>query len=140
MAYNELTAEEAHVIEDKGTERPYTGEYDDFYKDGVYVCRKCNNPLFESRAKFDAKCGWPAFDEHFPGAVKWLPDADPTSPLASLGASGSRTEIECANCGGHLGHVFEGEKLTEKDTRHCVNSLSIKFVPKGEKLPQVLNN
>lgn len=127
MAYNKLTEEEAHVIEDKGTERPYTGEYDDFYKDGTYVCRRCNNPLFDSKTKFDAGCGWPAFDEHFEGAVKWLPDPD-----------GSRTEIECANCGGHLGHVFKGEHLTDKDTRHCVNSLSIKFIPKGNKMPEVL--
>lgn len=127
MAYNKLTTQEAYVIEQKGTERPYTGEYDDFYKDGIYVCRRCNNPLFESKAKFDAHCGWPAFDEHFEGAVKWLPDED-----------GSRTEIQCANCGAHLGHVFEGEKLTPKNTRHCVNSLSIKFIPKEERLPEVL--
>jgi methionine-R-sulfoxide reductase len=127
MAYNKLTPEEKHVIEAKGTERPYTGEYDDFYQEGVYVCRKCNNHLFDSKAKFDARCGWPAFDEHFKGSVKWLPDSD-----------GSRTEIQCANCNAHLGHVFEGEKLTEKDTRHCVNSLSIKFVPKGQKLSKVL--
>lgn len=129
MAYNKLTSEEARVIEDKGTERPFTGEYDDFYREGIYICRRCNNPLFESKAKFDAHCGWPAFDEHFEGAVKWLPDED-----------GSRTEIQCNNCGAHLGHVFEGEGLTDKDTRHCVNSLSIKFVPKGEKVPEVLEN
>lgn len=126
MAYNKLTAEESHVINDKGTERAFTGEYDDFYKEGTYVCRKCNNPLFSSKAKFDAKCGWPAFDEHFEGAVEWLQDPD-----------GMRTEIECAKCGAHLGHVFEGEHLTEKDTRHCVNSLSIKFIPKGDKMPEV---
>ncbi|OGM31147.1 peptide-methionine (R)-S-oxide reductase [Candidatus Woesebacteria bacterium RIFCSPHIGHO2_01_FULL_44_21] len=127
MAFNKLTSEEKHVIENKGTERPYTGEYDDFYKEGIYICRRCNNPLFESKAKFDAACGWPAFDAHFKGAVKWLPDVD-----------GQRTEIQCANCGAHLGHVFEGEKMTEKDTRHCVNSLSIKFIPKGQKIPEVL--
>lgn len=127
MSYNKLTPQEAHVIEDKGTERPFSGEYDDFYKEGTYVCRRCNNPLFASKAKFDAGCGWPAFDEHFEGAVKWLPDAD-----------GKRTEIQCANCKGHLGHVFKGEKMTEKDTRHCVNSLSIRFVPKNENLPQVI--
>lgn len=129
MAYNTLTPEEAHVIENKGTERPFTGEYDDFYREGIYVCRKCNNPLFESKAKFDAHCGWPAFDEHFEGAVKWLPDED-----------GHRTEIECNNCGTHLGHVFEGERLTDKDTRHCVNSLSIRFVPRGKELPKALKN
>jgi len=128
MAYNKLTLEEAYVIEQKGTERPYTGEYDDFYKDGTYVCRRCNNPLFKSRAKFDAHCGWPAFDEHFENAVKWA-----THGFPFLGK-----EVSCANCGAHLGHVFEGEKLTQKDTRHCVNSLSIKFIPKGEKLPEVL--
>jgi peptide-methionine (R)-S-oxide reductase len=129
VPYNELTTEERSVIEDKGTERPYTGEYDDFYKEGTYICRRCNNPLFESRAKFDVGCGWPSFDEHFEGAVKWLPDED-----------GIRTEIECANCNAHLGHVFTGEKITEKDTRHCVNSLSIRFIPKEDKLPEVLQS
>lgn len=118
MKWNKLTEEEKLVIENKGTERPFTGEYDDFYKEGTYVCRRCDNPLFTSKAKFDAGCGWPAFDEHYPGAVKQLSDED-----------GYRTEIQCAKCGGHLGHVFTGEQLTEKDTRHCVNSLSIKFVP-----------
>lgn len=121
MAFNKLTEEEKHVIENKGTERPFTGEYDDFYKEGIYVCRKCDNPLFESSAKFDAKCGWPAFDKHFEGAVKWLQDED-----------GSRTEIQCVKCAGHLGHVFEGEGFTDTNTRHCVNSLSIKFVPKKD--------
>lgn len=129
MRHNKLTAEEAHVIEDKGTERPFTGEYDDFYKDGVYICRRCNNPLFDSKTKFDAHCGWPAFDKHFEGAVRWLPDED-----------GERTEIQCANCGGHLGHVFEGEGFTDTNTRHCVNSLSIKFIPKDDPLPLVLKN
>src|SRR4029078_4847557 len=100
MTFNTLTPEEAHVIEEKGTERPFTGEYDDFYKEGTYVCRRCNNPLFSSKAKFDAACGWPAFDEHFEGAVKWLPDAD----LSVRQAGGMRTEIQCANCGAHLGH------------------------------------
>lgn len=128
MSFNKLTDEESRVIEDKGTERPFTGEYDDFYKEGTYVCRRCNNPLFGSKAKFDAGCGWPSFDENFKGAVKQLPDPD-----------GSRTEIECAKCGAHLGHVFKGEHLTDKDTRHCVNSLSIKFIPKGDKMPEVLD-
>lgn len=126
---NKLTPEEAHVINDKGTERPFTGEYDDFYKDGTYICRKCNNPLYSAKAKFDAGCGWPAFDDNFPGSVKRI-----------KGLLDMRTEIECANCGAHLGHVFEGEKFTAKDTRHCVNSLSIKFIPKGEKLPPVLKS
>lgn len=124
-AFNQLTSEEANVIEDKGTEAPFTGEYDDFYEDGTYICRKCNAPLFSSKAKFDAGCGWPAFDENFPDAVLRLPDAD-----------GERTEIECANCGAHLGHVFEGEYLTQKNTRHCVNSLSMRFIPSGEDMPQ----
>jgi peptide-methionine (R)-S-oxide reductase len=128
MPYNQLTDAEKRIIEDKGTERPFTGEYDDFYVDGTFICRRCNNPLFSSKAKFDAHCGWPAFDDTFPGAVEELPDAD-----------GYRTEIECANCGAHLGHVFRGERLTNKNTRHCVNSPSIKFVEAGETLPEVLH-
>ena len=116
--YNTLTADEKYVIEGKGTERPFTGEYDDFYKAGTYVCRRCNAALYRSDDKFDAGCGWPAFDQEIAGAVKRLPDPD-----------GQRVEIECASCGGHLGHVFTGERLTAKNTRHCVNSLSMKFVP-----------
>lgn len=128
MTYNKLTNEEKRIIEDKGTERPYTGEYDDFYPpDGTFVCRKCNAPLFSAKTKFDAGCGWPAFDNNYPDAVKRLTDED-----------GFRIEIQCANCGGHLGHVFEGEKMTEKDTRHCVNSLSIRFIPKDKKLPEII--
>lgn len=117
MIWNELTDEEKRVIENKGTERPFTGEYDNFYQPGIYACRRCNNPLYTSKAKFDAGCGWPAFDDHFPGSVKEIPDPD-----------GSRTEIQCSQCGGHLGHVFHGEGFTDKNTRECVNSLSIKFV------------
>lgn len=124
---NDLTPEEQHVIIGKSTEAPFAGEYDNFYKEGTYVCRRCNNPLFSSKAKFDAGCGWPSFDEHFEDAVKWVPDAD-----------GRRTEILCNNCGGHLGHVFEGEHLTDKDTRHCVNSLSIKFIPEEKEIPPTI--
>jgi methionine-R-sulfoxide reductase len=115
--YNPLSADERYVIEGKGTERPFTGEYDDFYEDGVYICRRCNAELYRSDTKFDAHCGWPAFDQEIQGAVTRLPDPD-----------GQRIEVECTNCGGHLGHVFLGERLTEKNTRHCVNSLSMKFV------------
>ena len=115
--YNPLTPEESYVIERKGTERPFSGEYDDFYEPGVYICRRCNAELYRSDTKFDARCGWPAFDQEVQGAVNRLPDPD-----------GMRIEIECANCGGHLGHVFVGERLTSTNTRHCVNSLSMKFV------------
>ena len=119
VKYNTLTAEERRVIEQKGTERPFTGEYDDFYQEGSYVCRRCDAELYRSDDKFDARCGWPAFDQEVPGAVLQLPDAD-----------GRRIEIECANCHGHLGHVFVGERLTPTNTRHCVNSLSMKFIGK----------
>lgn len=129
MKYNDLTEKERHIIEDKGTEEPFTGEYDDFYVPGTFICRRCNLPLFSSKAKFDAHCGWPAFDDNFPGAVKRLEDAD-----------GYRVEIECSNCGAHLGHVFEGEQMTDKNTRHCVNSVSIKFIPEEGKLPEVIKN
>lgn len=124
---NKLTTEEQRVILAKGTEMPFSGEYDNFYKDGTYICRRCNTPLFSAKAKFDAGCGWPSFDENFPDAVKRVPDPD-----------GMRIEIQCANCSGHLGHVFLGEKMTEKDTRHCVNSLSIKFISEGKDLPPVI--
>ena len=117
QTYNQLTAQERHVIEQKGTERPFTGEYDNFYESGMYICRRCNAELYRSDDKFDAHCGWPAFDKEVPGAVKRLADPD-----------GFRVEIECANCGGHLGHVFDGEGFTPTNSRHCVNSLSMRFV------------
>ena len=116
--YNQLSAQERYVIESKGTEPPFTGEYDDFYETGVYLCRRCNAELYRSVDKFDAHCGWPAFDQEVPGAVNQLPDPD-----------GMRVEIECTNCGGHLGHVFFGEGFTATNARHCVNSLSMKFLP-----------
>ena len=116
--YNSLTPEERFIINEKGTEPPFTGEYDDFYKPGTYICRKCDSELYKSVDKFDAHCGWPAFDKEVVGAVIRLPDSD-----------GIRTEIQCANCKGHLGHVFIGEAFTETNTRHCVNSISLKFIP-----------
>lgn len=128
MRYNPLTPQEKRIIEERGTEPSFTGEYDKFFEEGTYVCRKCNAPLFSSKAKFDAGCGWPSFDEDFPNAVKRVPDPD-----------GTRVEIQCANCQGHLGHVFEGERFTPKDTRHCVNSLSIRFIPKGKELPKTIH-
>ena len=118
MKYKQLTAEEERIIVHKGTEAPFSGKYEKFNETGTYVCKRCGAALYLSADKFDARCGWPAFDDEIAGAVKRIPDAD-----------GMRTEIECAKCGAHLGHVFLGENLTVKDTRHCVNSLSLEFIP-----------
>ena len=115
--YNMLSPEESFVIENKGTEMPFTGEYDDFYETGVYVCRRCESELYKSENKFDAGCGWPAFDQEIQGSVTRVPDSD-----------GVRVEIICSNCKGHLGHVFTGEMFPESNNRHCVNSLSMKFL------------
>jgi peptide methionine sulfoxide reductase msrA/msrB len=120
MNLKKLTSEEERVIVHKGTEAPFTGKYEHFDDAGTYVCKRCGTPLYRSTDKFDARCGWPAFDDEIPGTVKRLPDTD-----------GLRTEIVCAACGAHLGHVFAGEGFTEKNTRHCVNSVSLDFVPEA---------
>jgi len=124
QSYNELTVDEARVILNKGTEYAGTGEYTDLDTEGLYLCRQCNTPLYTSKDKFHSNCGWPAFDDEIEGRVDHLPDAD-----------GERTEIVCNNCKGHLGHVFVGERLTTKNTRHCVNSISMRFIASGDEVP-----
>jgi len=118
MKMNKLTQAEKRVILDKGTEAAFSGEYVSNKETGVYVCKQCEAPLYDSKDKFQSSCGWPSFDEEIAGSIKRALDAD-----------GRRTEITCANCGAHLGHVFEGEHLTAKNIRHCVNSISMKFIP-----------
>lgn len=116
--YNKLTPEEERIILHNGTEYPGTGKFNNHKQPGTYICRQCNTPLYKSADKLDSHCGWPSFDDEIEGAVTQVPDAD-----------GRRVEIICTNCKGHLGHVFTGERLTAKNTRHCVNSVSLDFIP-----------
>ena len=125
--YNKLNSAERRVLEFKDTERAGTGTYTKLKQAGTYICRRCNAPLYNSEHKFESHCGWPSFDDELPDAV-----------ARNLDADGSRVEIVCKNCGGHLGHVFDGEQFTLKNTRHCVNSISMKFVPKGKEMPEVI--
>ena len=125
--FNPLSEYESYVIQKKGTERAFVGEYTDLKDPGTYICRQCNAPLYLAKHKFSSHCGWPSFDDEISGAVDRHVDID-----------GDRTEIICRNCGGHLGHVFIGEGYTDKDTRHCVNSVSMKFIAEGKPLPPVI--
>lgn len=127
--YNKLTEAEKRIILQKGTEYPNTGEYNKHYEDGTYICRQCNQQLYKSSSKFNSNCGWPSFDDEIDGAVNRILDSD-----------GRRTEIVCSNCTGHLGHVFIGENFTAKNTRHCVNSISMKFIPKEQSIPEIITS
>lgn len=127
--YNKLTEAEKRIILQKGTEYPNTGEYNKHYEDGTYICRQCNQQLYKSSSKFNSNCGWPSFDDELDGAVNRILDSD-----------GRRTEIVCSNCKGHLGHVFIGENFTAKNTRHCVNSISMKFIPKEQSIPEIITS
>lgn len=121
MEYRKLSKAEERVIVQRGTEMPFSGEFENHFENGTYHCKRCNAALFKSDSKFDASCGWPSFDDSIPGAVEEIPDPD-----------GYRTEIRCSSCGGHLGHVFRGEGFTEKNVRHCVNSISMTFEGRGD--------
>lgn len=125
MNYNKLDPMEEKIIINKSTELAFTGEYNHFYEEGTYICKRCNAQLFSSNDKFNSGSGWPSFDGYFPNAIRHVPDPD-----------GIRTEIECSNCGAHLGHEFLGERFTEKNKRECVNSISIRFIPINKELPK----
>jgi methionine-R-sulfoxide reductase len=127
MVLKKLTPEEERVIIHKGTEAPFHGEYTDTFEEGIYLCKQCGNPLYTSTSKFHSGCGWPSFDQEIKGAIEYVPDPD-----------GQRIEIKCHQCGAHLGHVFIGEKFTPSNIRHCVNSISLLFIPK--KVHEVIKN
>jgi len=127
--FNPLNADESYIIEHKGTEPPWSGTLLEETRKGTYVCKRCNSPLYKSEDRFESHCGWPSFDDEIPGAIRKQIDND-----------GRRTEILCENCGGHLGHVFHGERLTKKNTRHCVNSLSMQFIPEEESPPDIIKS
>jgi len=128
MKYNSLTPDEENVIVNKATEPAFIGKYDNFDEEGIFICRRCNSPLFSSKNKFHSGSGWPSFDDYFENSVRQVPDPD-----------GIRMEIECSNCGGHLGHEFLGEHFTDKNTRECVNSLSLQFIAHGKELPKIIH-